>query len=509
MAGARHSWWDDRRVLAALAILLSLPLWWPSVPPLTDLPGHIGRFAVQLDGGSSADLARHYGFEWRLIGNLGLDLMVVPLAPLVGLERAVKLIVLVIPALAAWGLIAVAREAHGRVPPTVFFALPLVLGHPFTFGFVNFSLSMALALNVFALWLRLGRQGRLRLRVCVAVPLSVLVWLAHGFGWGVLGLMAFAAETERLSNRAGVAARFGRAALHCLPLALPALLMLLWRSGATEGGTGDWFNMVAKLQWLVLSFRDRWQLLDIASLGVLLGVLAVAWRSPRLGFDRTLGLAALMLFAVYVLLPRILLSSAYADMRLIPYALAIAIVAVRAPDDIRWLRGLAIAGLAFLALRVGATTVSFALHHQRHSAALEAIDRIPRGARIAAFVGTHCALAWHTPRLDHIAALAIVRRHAFSNDQWALAGAQLLTIRKADAPGFVEDPAQLVTDNACTRPDRRTIDRALAEVPHAAFDYIWLLDPPAFDPRGLQGLDRVWANGADSLYRVRASATQP
>ena len=71
---------------------------------LVDLPGHMGRYRVQLDRGAHPWLADWYKFEWSLIGNLGVDLLIEPLAPLIGLEPAVKLIVMAIPALTAAGL---------------------------------------------------------------------------------------------------------------------------------------------------------------------------------------------------------------------------------------------------------------------------------------------------------------------------------------------------------------------------------------------------------------------
>ena len=118
-----------------------------------------------------------------------------------GLELAVKLIVLTIPPLTAVGLLWIAREVHGRIPATALFALPLAYSYPFQFGFVNFALSMALALNAFALWLRLARLGRLRLRAVLFVPIGFLLWLCHTFGWGVLGVLAFSAELIREHDR--------------------------------------------------------------------------------------------------------------------------------------------------------------------------------------------------------------------------------------------------------------------------------------------------------------------
>src|SRR3712207_688000 len=116
-------WWERRSAVAALILLSALPLSWPEIPPLVHLPGHMGRYRVQLDGDASEVLRTYYSFEWRLIGNLGIDLLVVPLAAIFGLELAVKLIVLTIPPLTVAGFLWVAREVHGRIPPTALLAV--------------------------------------------------------------------------------------------------------------------------------------------------------------------------------------------------------------------------------------------------------------------------------------------------------------------------------------------------------------------------------------------------
>ena len=234
--------WETRAFVAAAVLIAAVPLLWPDIPPLTDLPGHMGRYKVELDIANSPSLAHFYRFEWALIGNLGVDLLVVPLAKIFGLELAVKLIVMSIPAMTVGGLLWVAREVHGRIPPTALFALPFAYGHPFTFGFVNFALSMAFALLAFALWLRLARFGKLRLRAALFLPISMLIWVTHTFGWGALGLLAFSAEAVRQHDKGRpyiVAA--ARSAFHCLALTPPLLLMLAWRSGHVGGVTTDWF----------------------------------------------------------------------------------------------------------------------------------------------------------------------------------------------------------------------------------------------------------------------------
>ena len=58
-----------------------------------DLLGHMGRYRVELDLATSPELQRFYAFNWLPIGNLGVDLLVYPLAKLIGLEPALNMIV--------------------------------------------------------------------------------------------------------------------------------------------------------------------------------------------------------------------------------------------------------------------------------------------------------------------------------------------------------------------------------------------------------------------------------
>lgn len=504
MAEGEAKWWESRALALALVLVSALPLLWPDVPGMVDLPGHMGRYRVQLELANSPDLQQYYDFRWALIGNLGIDLLVEALAPLIGLEAAVKLIILAIPPLTVGGLLWVAREVHGRIPPTAFFALPFAFNFPFFFGFANFALAMALALNAFALWLRLGRLERVRLRAALFVPISVLLWVVHAFGWGTLGVLAFSAELVRQFDRGRNIFYAGlRAGLHCLSLTPPVALVLIWRSGA-GGSTADWFNWQAKGNWLKMVLRDRWYAFDLAALGIVWAVLVGALFSRKLTYSRNLGASAIFLSIVFVLLPRIVFGSAYADMRLAPYLFAIALVAIRFTDRATagFARALVAAGLAFFLVRTTATTVSLYLYDRDYDRELAALDHVPRGARMVSFVGRSCVEPWAMSRLLHLPAMAIVRRHAFSNDQWTMVGAQLLTVHYMKGWPFIRDASEIVTLRRCRGEIWRTIDQSLATFPREAFDYVWLIQPPPYDPRLTQGLQPVWRNGRSVLYRV-------
>ncbi|OQW43421.1 MAG: hypothetical protein A4S12_04875 [Proteobacteria bacterium SG_bin5] len=526
VAGGRH-WWEERWFVIAVALIAAIPLLYPQIPPLVDLPGHMGRYRVQLDHDQITWLNDWYEFKWQLIGNLGVDLLIVPLTPLLGgdLELAVKLIVIAIPVLTVAGLLWIAREVHGRIPPTALFALPLAYSFPLHFGFVNFALSMALALNLFALWLRLARLGKLRLRAALFVPLSCALWVCHTFGGGVLGVLAFSAEMIRQHDRlpqdyATLTDRarhwlsaWVRAGLGCLPLALPMLLMIAWRSGEhVTGQTGDWFNWRAKFGWIVMVMRDRWQAFDVGMTAILYFILFRGMRDPTIEFSRNLLLSALFLFAVFLVLPRIVFGSAYADMRLAPFMLAIGLIALRPRKGVS-LRGastLAAIGLAFFLVRIGGNTLSFYLYAKSYERQLAALEKLPVGARLISFVGETCNNQWFMSRLQHVPALALERKLAYTNDQWSMAGAQLLTVRHR-LRGFAHDPSQLVTHEQCPREWWRPLKRSLVLFPRHTFDYVWIMIPPPFDPALLKGLKPLWYDPAtrSGLYAVDHDSEGP
>src|SRR4051812_42867439 len=81
----QRPWWESRACLVAVVLATMLPLIYPAVPPLVDLLGHMGRYRVELDLGHSPWLRQYYDYHWAAIGNLGLDLLVIPFAQLLGL----------------------------------------------------------------------------------------------------------------------------------------------------------------------------------------------------------------------------------------------------------------------------------------------------------------------------------------------------------------------------------------------------------------------------------------
>ena len=506
LANSVRPWWERRWFLALVVLATMIPLLYPPIPPLVDLLGHMGRYRVELDLDHSPFLQQYYDYHWAAIGNLGVDLLIIPLGKLLGLEPAVKLIVLLIPPLTAIGMLWVADEVHGRVPPTAFFALPFIYGYPFLFGFVNFTLSVALAFIAFGFWLYLGLRDRTTLRSWLFAPISLVVFFCHTYGWGLLGLMCFSADAVRLHDRGLSWWRAGiEAALHTSVMALPILVMLIWRSETHGGQTTDWFDWKVKWRWIYSALRDRWKWFDIGSLVAAALAFVYAIFSRKLTLSRNLAFSAIVLAVSFAILPRIIFGSAYADMRLVPYLIAVALLAIRfrgAPDR-RTAHVLGVLGLAFFATRTVANTVSLGMAAQDQSAKLEAIDVMPRGARVISMVGMTCQEYWPLLRNGHLGAMVIVRRDGFSNDQWLLEGVNLLDLKYRAAGYYAADPSQLVRPDRCVDALHRMIDVSLASLPRGDFDYVWLIDVPPYDPASVADMKPVWRGPGSVLYKTQ------
>ena len=500
---ATRNWWETRPALILFIALAMVPLLWPAIPPLSDLPGHIGRYRIMAEAGRPP-LSHHYAVHWGLIGNLGVDGLVLALAPLLGIEVATKVIVILIPMLSVAAMLWLAREAHGHVPATAIFALPLAYASPFQLGFVNFALATALVMAALALRLRLARGSRRWVRALIFLPISCLVFLCHSFGWAMLGLFVFGAEWV-LARKEGHALLGSsiRAALMCVPMALPLILML-GGPDHLSGGTGDWFDIRLKLFWIGSALRERWQVYDVLSAILLYAVIALAWRSRLLSFAPILAVPALLGAGAFIALPAFYAGGSMVDMRLLPATIALALLAIDARESAEhWEQRVAGLAITFLVIRMAMTTLAFVLFARGQAMALRASDAMPQGASVLVLVNEPAADNWTNPRLGHIAGLAIARRRIFTNEQWALAGQQLVRPLHPDAAPFDRDPSQLIYPT--TVAGGMSLPQAIATFDRRTFDYVWTVGFPV-GAACAADLKIIWANTSSTVYRVTPSA---
>lgn len=492
--------------------LLGVPTIIVWVPPLADLPAHLGRYFIQTDEGAAA-LRSYFTSTWDLSGNLGVDLLVHIAANPLGIELATRLVVASLPVLLGIGLLLVAKEIHGRLPPTFAVALPLTLGWPFQMGFVNYWLSVALAFLAFWLWMRMEKcdVGR-KTRPWLFVLLGCVIWLAHTSGWALLGLFCFLHEfLLRASTDRSVAKRLIGALFACAPLTVPFLLIAIWR-GADGAGIGGWFQVITKLQWFVGSLRDRWIVFDLFSLTVVMACIAlpILWRGSA-EYSRELFLAGIVLMFISISGPEMVFNSELAASRYFAVALALLVISVKETPGLEqpFRKILFLGAAAFCLCRIAGTIVSFQLYDQSYKAEAALMDFIAPRSRVAAFVGEPCAGSarnWQKARLEHFPSLVIIRRHAFVNNQFATFGNQpLLVDYRAAAPFLNEATSHVGNDLQPCDAGWPPLQSMLHKLPFGAFDYVWIINvPPALWPKE-ERLELLAMYGRSALYRIRST----
>lgn len=500
--------WARGWVWAALALLATAPFWFVSIPPLPDFPGHLGRYHVMLHLGRSPDLARFYDFHWALVGNLGADLAMLGLGPLLGDERAAWLIAAVTPGLMVLGIFATSRAVHGRVPATSFLALPFVYANAFEWGFLNYDLAVALMLLAFALWVSL--RSRAWLRAGLFIPLSFGLWVCHAEAWGLFGLFVGGYEAQQAISQHGWRVKALRqVALRVWPAAPPIALCLTMLAPSqtpyeVTAAFAGWLPGIVGYKAFELSnvLHDRRLVLDAASMLAIAGLYIFA-RSRGARFEAALAAPAALVGAAVILMPPIAAGSALADYRLAPMALIALLLSIRLPANSGSGSGLIVAtALGITIVRLTATAIGWREDDGAYARHLTALNQVPAGSRILVLTPGYSMSPWKygTRPLSHLGDLAIVRRDALVNSQWTAAGAQLLTVKGNADIAYHIDPSQFIAAG--------TVDRVIAAAPLDHFDFVWVLgrDPSA---ARVQRLQTVYADEETRMFKVPPNWASP
>lgn len=493
-------WWQSRPFLWLCVILSAVPLLWPAVPPLRDLGDHIGGYRILAEAGRGP-LARYYDVHWAAVGNLGVEAIVVALHGLgLGIEPGAKIAVMAIPPLTVAGMIALARAAHGHVPPGTMFAFPLAYAQAFQFGFVNFCLAQALVLLAMALWLRLAQTKPPVWRLAIFALVAPLIWLCHALGWALLLAYVFGMETGRLveQGRRWFAAGF-RAGLMVLPMTLPALWMLRGGGDQVAGETGRWVWWY-KTRWVLTLLQERWMAWDVAALLVLLVFLYAAFRARRLAIRPVLGVPAALGFAIFLVLPYVFRGGAYLDMRMLAPAVMLMLLSV-GMTPLRSGGRLALAATGFFVARLIGTTIAFVQLAQGQERDWRAISALPPGGAVLVLNDVAKEQRWDAPRRWHLGGLAIARAGVFTNTQWVMPGQHLIRPRLPGVAPYDRDPSSLVFPPG-TEAGATVFDQAIREFNRCRFDAVWTIGFPLGRAHA-KDLIPVWAEGDSAVYRVR------
>lgn len=438
----------------ALSVIAALPVLVAWTPQMTDYPSHLAGYKIMLDYGKDPFLTQYFLFRWEWTGNLGVELLMVPLAPIFGVEMAGRIIVGAIPLLTGLAIVAVSWTLRRRVGIGPILAFVTIWSPSFLMGFLNYSLSMAFALLTFALWVRMEGSPW---RQLVMIPLGFVVWLCHVSGWGVMGVLIFGYEWAGRRDW-----KDWRPVIAPWPLIFPLLPMLAGMGANSKVSYGRWGVLEYKWGIFYKALRNYDKAYDITTLCIVLAVVVLALIVRR--FDGRLGWAALILTILTIIVPRQIFGGDYADYRLSTAALMVALMAVDFRGKVpTW--ALAMTALLFVS-RTGITTWAWYRDAQVARQLVAALDHVPEGSRVATAVAIP-RYQWFFGPFEHFGSYAVVRRGAMENSNFALPDVHMLSMRETRYR--FADPTQRILYS----PNQRIDLRKFKPARHA--DYLWFI----------------------------------
>jgi hypothetical protein len=299
-----------------LLVILLLPVVLAKIPPLFDYPNHLAHAYVVAFGRETPELARFYDVKWALISNLGLDIVVPPLAHVFGIFAAGKIFLLMALTMLATGSMAIhyglfRQHSVGPVVAGLF-----VYNQVTVLGLLNYLFSVGLALWGIAAWIGL-RQHHAAYRGLIALLFVGTLFFFHMAALGIYAIAIFSYEMWLAWSRprgsrwvlADLAALF-------LPFVLLLGLILSSRGGGEIIPTPFIWSLRWKLEGLWFILLTYWRLLDLAFGVVVVAAALWMWRRgmmrlhPAAWFFLAGGVAA------YLVMPLWMMHSWGADLRL-------------------------------------------------------------------------------------------------------------------------------------------------------------------------------------------------
>lgn len=371
--------------------LFVLSFWICRFPPLIDYPQHLAIGAILRRLVDPASVERQL-YDVNLVTyNGGFHLLVACLSFVFSPETSGKIILSSYPPMLGLSGLALCRVA-GRPRWYALLLLPITFSYAVGWGFVNYFISVPLALLAFTWWLRWQRGERgMLLRVGLA---SFVLAYTHVFATlclcaaiGVAGLLRFADMGRSFGMRLLGLAK--------LPLAvLPAIgwctLVFIrnrlsphahWEGGDDGLDVPLWHKLLHMTAYAVGNFSDQ---SDQVLLGIAIALLILVWQSPwrRTGSEPLMKWLALAFFGLYCVIPRVLLGTWFMFERMPTWVLAFAIPAapLLLPEADRKLRPWA----AAIALAAGLNTVLHLSRIPDEADASAILDEIPAGRNVVA-----------------------------------------------------------------------------------------------------------------------------
>lgn len=489
---------DIRRwtfVIAAFALAMQIVLIWSvNFPPLHDAPNHMARHWLEAQYLFGGETSPFYGVDYKILPNLGGDLVVPPLmalfSPVVAYKIFLSLAVSLYwlgPALFIW--------QYGNYSPASLAAslllLPLNMSSGFLWGFLNYYTGVGLAFLVLVHFTATSRKeppGFLDLALHTALVSLLFFW--HLSAVVIYGVVMASQNAIRLWQgwSAGTfKASFTRAVLLSLPM-LPSIVFYGAYATIRSPAANYWGTWWHKLTMPLYVFRTYSFTADaiVAVLWILAGLafFGLVWRGQQKPW---LWLAIFLFALLAVVIPLGWGSVFNADVRVLP-PLLVCVLAVAARSRLRhFLLGAAILTVA-TAIRYGSVYAAWTALDTRLTEISAGFEKIPAGSRVMAVSGTLAGLtlAKELPE-NTFASWAVPLRGAFVTGLFAYRDQQPLVVKQSDKIYARLEGNEIVVDDAPTRAD---------------YDFVWLFNPHRKPVRISSGFKKIFETQDVTIWRV-------
>jgi hypothetical protein len=483
--------------VAAIIVVAICPVLLVALPAMMDYPFHVARMYV-LTAAGTPDANPFYEVSKTLYSNLAMDLLVPPLARIIGVEAASKVFLIACQLLIVSGAIALELAVKRRHEISGLAAVMLLYSFPFAWGFINFQFGLGVALWGLAVWeLMRGRPAAVQL---IAHSLFVTVlYVAHLFALGLYAAtLGFLVLSRFNWRRSGIA----QLAILCAPM-LGVFAVFLVSPTHVGNGPTEW--NVSKLLSIFGLLNGNNAELAAVEAAALIVLCYILFRTGRLSLCRS-GLWLAVGFALlFLVMPFRLLGVAGVDFRVLVAALLI-LPAYTTISMTGRAAALAVAVPIGIALINVAVTAAVWFSYQDDYAKIKAsFTLLDRPSRILVGRSTDAPIGLLLSPMDHAPTLAASAK-AMVTTLSALPGVVSINVVKeyrneavADALYFVPVPLPILVPLATGTDDPR-VPRFLRHWT-SEFDYLYLVGPHIANP--LPGrIEELTGGKLFTMYRI-------
>ncbi|ABD86432.1 hypothetical protein [Rhodopseudomonas palustris] len=501
----------------ALAIVLAVPFFLVDVPPVLDYPNHLARYFILAHPDDPA-LSQMFEPHWAILPNLGMDVIATGLLKLLPVHVGGRLCLALSLFAPVIGAVIYSRVVFGRFTYWSLASGLIAYNGVFFLGFMNFLLSLGLALAAAAGWIALRQRSGWWPAALAGAASVTVIFFCHLFGVMLFALLIGSSEAARLWDARrpswGELLRVGL----LVGLVLSPAVALYLASPLADGPAyiGSWQGL-PKLWAALTPFMTYSKYLTLLTSVVVYSFLVLNRRTTVVAPAARLAFVVLAL--VFVLQPAEIKGGSFLDVRI---ALMIGLLAFAAVQPRLALRPGLLAGALFAALIVlRSSYVSAAwIEHRTDVADLRsAIATVEPLARVLVMRG-HAQYMTETAerpgqvlpgiyRLDgHLGSLLTIERGAFLPLLFASPSQQPLALK----PPYRQIAQPLAEPVEWSVLRQETFSRlTLAYASYlrnwrSNYDYVLLIDPLP-DRQPVRDLDLVAGRGSALLYRINKPGT--